>query len=445
MKRILVLGAGLSASSLLRYLISHLENENWELTIANGVIEDLQKNFGSNNRIIIKEVDASKEEELKAIILNKDLVISMLPPSFHVAVAEHCIALNIDLITPSYVSKEMRSLDEQAKSRGVTIMNETGVDPGIDHMSAMKVIHEIRRKGGKLKSFKSFCGGLIAPESDDNKWHYKFTWNPRNVVLAGQGGIAAFRQNNELKYIPYAQLFKRTERFEIEGYGAFDGYANRDSLKYLNIYGIDDVETIYRGTLRRPHYCQGWDVFIELGLTDDSYILENSRYLTPRQLLNGFLPYHPIDSVEKKLQKFLREDRLYLFPMFEEIGFFDSKHVLCDEDSSPAMMLQALLQKAWVLKESDKDMLVMIHEFEYALDNKNFKTSASMVVLGEDRIHTAMSNTVGFPIGIIAKLMLAGYNAPGINIPIMEDLYLPVLDELEGLGIKFTEVTQETT
>jgi len=367
----------------------------------------------------------------------------MLPASFHVAVAEDCIALKINLITPSYVSKEMRELDAQAKANGLTIMNETGVDPGIDHMSAMKVIHEIRRRGGVLKSFKSFCGGLIAPESDDNAWHYKFTWNPRNVVLAGQGGVAAFRQNKELKYIPYAQLFKRTERFEIDGFGAFDGYANRDSLKYLEVYGIDEVDTIYRGTLRRPHYCQGWDVLIELGLTDDSYILENSRLLTPRQLLNAFLPYHPKDSVEIKLKKFLRKDREHLYSLFEEIGFFDSSNLLCVEDSSPAFMLQALLQKSWILKETDKDMLVMIHEFEFEIGNKRFKTSASMVVIGEDRTYTAMSNTVGLPIGIIAKQMLDGYKDPGVKLPISEALYIPVLTELEELGITFTEITQE--
>jgi len=443
MKRILVLGAGLSASSLLRYLIALVEKRAWELTIGNGDLEALHKIYGSHPLIRLRIVNAAEKQERRAIMEGMDLVISMLPASFHVAVAEDCIALKINLITPSYVSKEMRELDAQAKANGVTIMNETGVDPGIDHMSAMKVIHEIRRRGGVLKSFKSFCGGLIAPESDDNAWHYKFTWNPRNVVLAGQGGVAAFRQNKELKYIPYAQLFKRTERFEIDGFGAFDGYANRDSLKYLEVYGIDEVDTIYRGTLRRPHYCQGWDVLIELGLTDDSYILENSRLLTPRQLLNAFLPYHPKDSVEIKLKKFLRKDREHLYSLFEEIGFFDSSNLLCVEDSSPAFMLQALLQKSWILKETDKDMLVMIHEFEFEIGNKRFKTSASMVVIGEDRTYTAMSNTVGLPIGIIAKRMLDGYKDPGVKLPISEALYMPVLTELEELGITFTEITQE--
>ena len=316
MKVVLVLGAGLSSSSLFRYLISHLKENDWRLIIANASIDVLSNKYGSIADVELLKLDANNKAQRQQLIARSNLVISMLPASFHVEVARDCIDAGIDLITPSYVSQEMKALHDEAIQKGVTIMNETGVDPGIDHMSAVKIMEEIDEKGGKLTSFKSFCGGLIAPESDDNLWHYKFTWNPRNVVLAGQGGVAAFRQNKELKYIPYNQLFKRTERFEIEGYGSFDGYANRDSLKYLELYNMASVETMYRGTLRRPDFCQAWDVLVELGLTEDGYILENSQSLTPRQLLNAFLPYHPKDSVETKLQRFLREDRLHLYPLF---------------------------------------------------------------------------------------------------------------------------------
>jgi saccharopine dehydrogenase-like NADP-dependent oxidoreductase len=333
----------------------------------------------------------------------------------------------------------MKALHDEAIQKGVTIMNETGVDPGIDHMSAVKIMEEIDEKGGKLTSFKSFCGGLIAPESDDNLWHYKFTWNPRNVVLAGQGGVAAFRQNKELKYIPYNQLFKRTERFEIEGYGSFDGYANRDSLKYLELYNMASVETMYRGTLRRPDFCQAWDVLVELGLTEDGYILENSQSLTPRQLLNAFLPYHPKDSVETKLQRFLREDRLHLYPLFEEIGLFDNTVPIHSEDASPARFLQALLEKSWVLKPEDKDMLVMLHEFGYLLEGRKYRLLSSMVSVGEDRHYTAMANTVGLPMAIIAKHMLKGYRNPGVHLPIDRELYIPVLEELKTWGVEFID------
>jgi saccharopine dehydrogenase-like NADP-dependent oxidoreductase len=389
------------------------------------------------------EFDAQNVEMMDREVAQSDLVISMLPAKFHPEVARDCIDLRTDLITPSYVSPAMKELHEEALAKGVTILNETGVDPGIDHMSAMKIMDEKRVEGAMLKVFKSFCGGLIAPESDDNSWHYKFTWNPRNVIVAGQGGVAAFRQNKELKYIPYSQLFKRTERFEIDGYGSFDGYANRDSLKYIDIYNIDEVETIYRGTLRKPDFCQGWDVLIELGLTDDSYILENSRLLSPRQLLNAFLPYHPIDSVEVKLKKFLRPEREHLFVLFQEIGFFNGDVLLFEQDASPASLLQTLLHGAWVLKPSDKDMLVMLHEFEFEHHKGRTKITSSMVALGEDNVYTAMSNTVGLPIGIIAKLMLHGYSNPGVHIPVQKEIYLPVLKELEEFGIKFTDTITE--
>lgn len=439
MKTILVLGAGLSASSLLRYLSERLVSEHWMLKIGNTDIEPLTAKYGSNERIQLFKLDASDADQRRSVIAHADLVISMLPAKFHPEVARDCIDLRTDLITPSYVSPAMKALHEEAVLKGVTILNETGVDPGIDHMSAMKIMDEKREEGATLKVFKSFCGGLIAPESDDNSWHYKFTWNPRNVIVAGQGGVAAFRQNKELKYIPYAQLFKRTERFEIDGYGSFDGYANRDSLKYIDIYNIDEVETIYRGTLRKPDFCQGWDVLIELGLTDDSYILENSRLLSPRQLLNAFLPYHPIDSVEVKLKKFLRPEREHLFVLFQEIGFFNGDVLLFEQDASPAALLQILLQGAWMLKPSDKDMLVMLHEFEFEHQKGRTKIMSSMVALGEDNVFTAMSNTVGLPIGIIAKLMLKGYSNPGVHIPVQKEIYLPVLKELEEFGIKFTD------
>ena len=443
MKTILVLGAGLSASSLLRYLSERLVSEHWMLKIGNTDIEPLKSKYGSNERIQLFKLDASDADQRRSVIAHADLVISMLPAKFHPEVARDCIDLRTDLITPSYVSPVMKALHDEAALKGVTILNETGVDPGIDHMSAMKIMDEKREEGAALKVFKSFCGGLIAPESDDNSWHYKFTWNPRNVIVAGQGGVAAFRQNKELKYIPYSQLFKRTERFEIDGYGSFDGYANRDSLKYIDIYNIDEVETLYRGTLRKPDFCQGWDVLIELGLTDDSYVLENSRLLSPRQLLNAFLPYHIVDSVEVKLKKFLRTEREHLVILFQEIGFFNGDLLLFEQDASPAALLQILLQGAWILKPSDKDMLVMLHEFEFEHPKGRTKITSSMVALGEDNVFTAMSNTVGLPIGIIAKLMLNGYSNPGVHIPVQKEIYLPVLKELEEFGIKFTDTITE--
>jgi saccharopine dehydrogenase-like NADP-dependent oxidoreductase len=319
-------------------------------------------------------------------------------------------------------------------------MNEIGVDPGIDHMSAMKIIHEIQVEGGKLTSFKSFCGGLIAPESDHNPWHYKFTWNPRNVVLAGQGGAACFLQEGEYKYIPYNRLFSRTERFSIQDFGEFDGYANRDSLSYRRTYGLDNIPTIYRGTLRRPGYCQAWQVFVELGMTDDSYAMTDVDSMSPRAFVNAFLPYHPTWTVEEKFRQFLREDRMALYPLFESINLFDSSFEIGFEGATPAQLLEKILVKSWALEPGDKDMLVMYHEFEYILNGQKFQRQSSMISIGEDETFTAMSNTVGLPVAIASKLILENsITEIGVTLPTHPQVYNPILDELETLGIHFKE------
>ena len=338
----------------------------------------------------------------------------------------------------------MKALTEKALAAGVIIMNEIGVDPGIDHMSAMQIIHKIQESGGEMLSFKSFCGGLIAPESDTNLWHYKFTWNPRNVVLAGQGGIAAFIQNNEYKYIPYSQLFKRTERFVIGEYGEFEGYANRDSLAYKETYGLNNVKTIYRGTLRRPNFCDGWNVFIELGMTDDSYKLLSSEKMTPRKFVNSFLPYHTTRPVEQKFKDFLGEHRLYLYAQFEDLGLFDDSDEIAAEVASPAQLLEMFLVKKLSLSPGDKDMIVMHHEFEYHLNGKNKRIISSMINIGEDESHTSMAKTVGLPVAMMAKLILNGnFTKPGIHLPVDKEVYEPILNELKSFGISFHEIEND--
>ncbi len=354
--------------------------------------------------------------------------------------AKDCIELKTDLITPSYISAEMKALDKEAKEAGIVIMNEIGVDPGIDHMSAMKIIHEIQNKGGIVTSFKSFCGGLIAPESDNNPWNYKFTWNPRNVVVAGQGGASCFIDHNEYKYVPYNRLFNRLMRLEIDGYGAFDGYANRDSLSYRQTYGIETVPTIYRGTLRRPGFCQAWNVFIELGMTDDSYKMENSEHLTARSFLNAFLPYRYLRSVEDKFRDFLRDDRLNLYDRFDWLGMFEGTTPLAVPNASPAQLLEKILVDKLVLDPHDKDMLVMYHEFEYEFEEQNYSITSSMVNIGENQTYTSMSNTVGLPVAIATKMILNGnLKSKGVTLPIQKEVYTPILAELEKHNIRFIE------
>lgn len=440
MQTILVLGAGLSSSSLIRYLLENSVNYDWEVRIVDRDIELVKQKIDGHVNGVALSFNALDKDERYPEIENADLVISMLPARFHVEVARDCIDLKTNLITPSYISAEMRALNEEAKAAGITIMNEIGVDPGIDHMSAMKIINHIKEIGGKLTSFKSFTGGLIAPESDNNPWNYKFTWNPRNVVLAGQGGASCFIRNHEYKYIPYHRLFDRLDYLNVAGYGEFVGYANRDSLSYRSTYGIEDIPTIFRGTLRRPGYCEAWNVFIELGMTDDSYSMVETDTLTPRRFLNSFLPYNPDKTVETKFREFLGSKREKHYDKFEWLGLFENDNPIGLKEASPAQILQVILERKLQLDKGDKDMIVMVHEFEYELNGNQSKITSHMVNIGEDQVYTSMSNTVGLPVAICAKMILTGQlKEKGVTLPVKREIYEPILNELEEFDIRFIE------
>lgn len=440
MKKILVLGAGLSSSSMIRYLLSHAEEMNWQVRIVDQNKRLIERKIGDNSRGVALEFNALDKEERKSELQNADLVISMLPARFHVEIAKDCIQYKKNLITPSYVSPEMKALNEAAKQAGIVIVNEIGVDPGIDHMSACKILDEIREKGGKIHSFKSFCGGLIAPESDTNPWNYKFTWNPRNVVLAGQGGAAKFIEENQYKYIPYHKLFQRLDEISIDGFGVFEGYANRDSLSYRSVYSLDQIPTIYRGTLRKKGFAEAWNVFVNLGMTDDSYTLEGSGEMTPRSFLNAFLPYDTTQSVEEKFNRLWTPNNPALFHKFEWLGLFDDSKKFGVKDATPAQLLEMILVAKWSLEPEDKDMLVMYHEFVYELNGVRKRITSSMVNIGENPIYTAMSNTVGLPIAICAKMILTDkLPVTGVQIPVKSHFYEPILSELETYGISFVE------
>jgi saccharopine dehydrogenase-like NADP-dependent oxidoreductase len=439
MKRILLFGAGLSASTLIKYLLDRSYAESWHLDVVDQDLDLISAKLGGHPNAKAHAFNALDSQLRLPYIAQADIVISMLPAVYHVDVAKDCIALQKHLITPSYISAEMRALHEQAKAAGVLILNEIGVDPGIDHMSAMRLLDQIKDDGGVLESFKSYCGGLIAPSSDNNPWHYKFTWNPRNVVLAGQGSAACYREMNELKYLPYHRLFQRLDLIQIEGYGDFEGYVNRDSLNYLETYHIQDIPTIFRGTLRRPPYCEAWDVFVQLGMTDDAYTMKGSAQLTPRQFLNAFLPFETGVSVEDKFLKVVGQ-RKDLFELFDFLGLFNDKQVFGLEKASPAVLLQKILVEKWRLAPADKDMIVMYHEIIYTKNHTRFVTKSSLVVEGQDERYTAMSNTVGLPVAIATKLILKGQIVErGVTLPVKKELYNPILSELEQFGITFNE------
>ncbi len=440
MRTIVVFGAGMSASVLIDYLLENGEKEDWKVRVGDHKLENATAKVRGRVRGEAFAFDVKNEFQRLNEISEADLVISMLPAHMHEDVARQCIALHTPMVTASYVSERMQSFDEEAKEAGVVIMNEIGVDPGIDHMSAMRVIDRIHAQGGKMIQFESFTGGLVAPESDDNPWNYKFAWNPRNVVLAGSGGAVKFKQEGRYKYIPYHQLFRRTEVIDIPEFGRFEGYANRDSLKYREDYGLKDIPTIFRGTFRRPGFCRAWDVFVKLGATDDSYVIEDSENMTYRQFLNSFLAYNPDDSVELKLMHYLKIDhdsevmhKLEWLDLFKEIKIGIPR-------ATPAQVLQHILERKWTMKETDLDMIVMYHLFGYELDGEHHALESYMAIKGEDRVRTAMAKTVGLPVGIAAKMILNGkISTPGIHIPINKEIYEPVLEELKAYGIEFAE------
>jgi len=443
MQTILVLGAGLSSNSLLSYLSENSEKYDWQIHVVDQNYEMLKEKVKLLNRVLPLKFDALNRELRRIEIEKADLVISMLPARFHPEVALDCVELKKNLITPSYISKEMRELNGRAIEAGICIMNEIGVDPGIDHMSACKILDELRAKKAEVTSFKSFCGGLIAPESDNNPWNYKFTWNPRNVVLAGQGSAAQFIEQNQYKYIPYGQLFRRLDVMTVPGYGEFEGYANRNSLQYRKIYGLDEIPTIYRGTLRRVGYCAAWDIFVQLGMTDDSFAMEHSELLTPRMFLNAFLPYKEEDTVEHKLEKYFTKENKDAYQKIEWLGFFDDSKPIGLENASPAQLLEKILSDKWKLEPEDKDMLVMYHEFEYVLNKQHHRIISTMVHLGQDQHKTAMADTVGLPIAICAKNILSGkITEKGVLLPLKKEVYGPILEELEEHGIIFRETEE---
>lgn len=439
MKNILVLGAGLSASTMISYLLDQAAKHDWNIAVGDMSLETAKKKIDGNPLARAFKFDVSDEALLKTEISKCDLVISMLPARFHPIVAQEALHQSKFMATASYISPEMKEMEPQIRDKGLIFLNEIGVDPGIDHMSAMKVIDEIRAMGGKMIEFKSSTGGLVAPESDDNPWNYKFSWNPRNVVLAGQG-VSKFLEKGQYKYLPYHKLYSRITTTTIPGMGEFEIYPNRDSLKYRESYGLQDIQTMFRGTMRRPGYCKGWNVFVQLGMTDDTYQLEGVEKMTWRSFVNTFLPYDEKLSVEEKLcaATGITMDSETM-QRLKWLGIFENT-LIGMKEGTPAQILQKILEEKWVLGPEDKDLIVMQHDFVYLLNGQEKRKRSTLVVTGKDQVHTAMAITVGLPLAIGVKMMMLGQiKLRGVIMPVMPEVYLPILKELEEYGVKFTE------
>ncbi len=442
MRKILVIGAGRSSSSLIKYLLDKSTVENLQIIVADVFKQTAEEKIQNHKNGVAIALDVFDNRSRTDAIKNADIVISMLPPSMHFEVAKDCVVYKKNMVSASYISTEMKSLDEEVKKQGLVFMNEIGVDPGIDHMSAMQVIDRIRVNGAKMLLFESFTGGLVAPESDSNLWNYKFTWSPRNVVIAGQGGAAKFIQEGKYKYIPYHKLFRRTEFLNIVGSGKFEAYANRDSLKYIKEYGLDDILTMYRGTMRRVGFSRAWNLFVRLGMTDDSYVMEGSAEMSYRDFTNSFLAYNPNDSVELKLRSYLKiEQDDIIWDKLLELDIFNPTKKIGLKDATPAQILEKILMDSWSLQEDDKDMIVMQHKFGYEYKGERRQIESSMVVIGEDQTYTAMAKTVGLPVGIATLLILnKKITTPGVQMPITKEVYEPILEELKEQGIIFNEI-----
>ena len=441
MRKILIIGAGKSTSYLIKYLLDKSHEEELHIIIADKSISHARKLIGNHENGQAIMLDITDKQARVEAIKNADIVVSMLPPRYHIEIAKDCISYNKNMTTASYITKEMEDLDKSVKAKDLIFMNEIGVDPGIDHMSAIKVIDRIRDMGGKIILFESFTGGLMAPESDNNLWNYKFTWNPRNVVLAGQGGAAKFLQEGTYKYIPYNRLFRRTEFLEVDGFGRFEVYANRDSLKYQSAYGLDDAKTLYRGTMRRVGFSRAWNMFVQLGMTDDEYTIDDSENMSYRDFINAFLPYSPTDSVELKFRHALKIDQDdIMWDKLEELDIFSSTKMVELKKATPAEILQKILMEKWTLQPSDKDMIVMYHKFGYELNGEQKQIDSTMVTIGEDETYTAMAKTVGLPLAIVTLAILnEEIITPGVQIPLKKEVYERTLKELENYGIDFKE------
>lgn len=444
MKHISILGAGRSSTILIRYLLDTAKAKNWRVSVADSDLGQAIAKINGHPNGKARILDAVQTPERQDLVKQSDLVVSLLPPNLHHLVAQDCLHFGKNLVNASYLSKELQALDQTVRERGLTFMGEMGLDPGIDHMSAMEKIHQIREKGGKLTAFRSYTGGLIAPESDDNPWHYKFTWNPRNVVLAGQN-TARYLEHGKIKYLPYQRLFKKYWKIEVEGLGPYEVYANRDSLPYRELYGLEGISSLLRGTIRANGFCDAWNALAQLGLTDHSFQLTPTPAWTYASLLESYATENMPGNLKENIAQMLGIDP-DSEPMkkLEWLGLFSNHPIPPLENPSPAVVLEDLLLKKWALLPEDKDMIIMRHEFEYELAGKTRRLLSTMVMKGNDELDTAMARLVGLPLGIFSKLLLEGkVQAPGVHIPVMPEVYKPVLAELATFGVVFQD--QEET
>lgn len=429
---ILIIGAGKSATVLIQYLQQKAVENDWFILLADGD-EAVAKNKWNNapNGTALG-IDIENELDRQNLVQKADIVVSMMPAQLHFLVAKDCLTFGKPLFTASYVDDNMRSIAEEIESKQLLFLCEMGLDPGIDHMSAMAIIDKIHEKGGKITSFKSHCGGLVAPESDDNPWHYKISWNPKNIILAGKAG-AIYLEDGATVTKNYTRIFDQTPMVNLSGIGHLAYYPNRNSLSYIDTYHLHGVQDFVRTTLRYPSFCTGWNAIVQLHLTDETVI-----NLAPNTTVQNWFETHiQQNGLEQILIKFTQDP--VIKNQLEFIGLYDST-IIPTQFNTNASILQWLLEIKWKLKTTDKDLVVMLHEIEYSIGTRQFKLDSSMVLTGEDAINTAMATTVGLPLAMGVCAYLKGeIQMTGLHIPIDARIYQPILKSLAEEGIVFEE------
>lgn len=435
MKHILVLGAGLVARPLVQYL---LDQPDLHVTVASRTVAKAQALVANRPNGQALPFDITRNgKSLRALVSEAELAISLLPYIHHVQVAEECVRHRCHLVTTSYVKDEMRALDAAAREAGVILLNEIGLDPGIDHMSAMRIIHRVHEAGGQVIHFRSYCGGLPAPEANDNPFGYKFSWSPRGVLLAGRND-ARYLENGQVVEIPNRRLFATRHTVTLEGLGDLEAYPNRDSLPYVQIYGIPETHTMYRGTLRYPGWCETWQKFVELGLLDLTE-RDDLGGLTFRRLMLRLTGKPGSGDIRWDLAT-----HLGIAPDSEVMERFAWLGLLSDEPLPPARTILDVLAKQMQERlryaEGERDMIVLLHDFVVAYPDRKEHIVSTLIDFGVPGGDTSMARTVGLPAAIASRLILEGrIRQRGVCIPTLPEIYEPVLDELAELGIGMEE------
>jgi saccharopine dehydrogenase (NAD+, L-glutamate forming) len=432
-KKIILFGAGRSARHLVSFLVEGAMAGKWNVVVADTNVSHWQSEYGSLDHVQFVAGDATSADFRHELIAHSSLVISMLPAFMHAEVVKDCINFHVHVFTPSYVSQEVNDMHELALQEDVLVLNEMGVDPGIDHISAMEIIHRLKSQGAVIESFESYTGGLVAPASDDNLWGYKISWNPRNIILAGSSGHAMYRENNKLRMVPYFKLFDEVDTVMASDGVSYDAYPNRNSVHYLELYGLEKVHKLVRGTLRKQGYCKGWAFLVKNGFVNDDTKIPVGEFSTWAELSQSLLG----------MNFNIKNENEQVASMLNEIGIF-SEEPLSKEELTCAQHLQQLLERKWVLKEGDRDMIVMVHKFGYALEGKKYMLTSSLVLEGDDEFKTAMSKTVGMPIAFAVERLFNGdFSSRGVQIPVTAEFYQPLLRDLHNYGISFVETLEE--